>query len=67
MSPLQRTKRNFGPDRPEQVKVSGGEMPGTFDYVFTEPGVYETTFVARIRTLSGETQIVRHFTVTVNP
>lgn len=67
MSPLERTKRNFGPDRPVQVKISGGEMPGTFDYVFTEPGVYETTFVARIRTLSGETQIVRHFTVTVNP
>lgn len=67
MSPLERTMRNFGPDRPVQVKVSGGEMPGTFDYVFTEPGVYETTFVARIRTLSGETQIVRHFTVTVNP
>lgn len=67
MSPLQRTMRNFGPDRPERVKISGGEMPGTFDYVFAEPGVYETTFVARIRTLSGETEIVRHFTVTVNP
>lgn len=67
MSPLERTMRNFGPDRPVQVKILGGEMPGTFDYVFTEPGVYETTFVARIRTLSGETQIVRHFTVTVNP
>ena len=66
-NPLERTMRNFGPDKPERVKTSGDVMPQEFDYVFTEPGIYEATFAARNRTLTGETEIVRQFTVTVNP
>ena len=66
-NPLERTIRNFGPDKPEQVKVPGGVMPQEFNYFFTEPGVYKATFIARGRTLTGETEIVRQFTVTVNP
>lgn len=64
---LERKVSNFGPDTPEQVKGGGTPMPKTFSHTYAEPGTYEAVFAGRSKTLTGETQRIFRFTVTVKP
>lgn len=67
MNKLERKVTNFGPDKPENVKPAQNDMPKQFGYAFAEPGTYEVVLVGRSKTLTGETEKVCKFTVTVKP
>lgn len=67
MNKLERKVSNFGPDKPENVKGGGTEMPEMYSYTFAEPGTYDVVLVGRSKTLTDEKEVICEFTVTVKP
>ena len=57
--------KNVGKDQPFVVKSENDPVPTSYEYVFTQPGVYEVAVVGTSQTLTGPKAIVKQATVTV--
>lgn len=57
--------KNVGKDQPFVVKGEEDPQPQSYEYLFTQPGVYEVAVVGTTQTLAGPKQIIKQATVTV--
>lgn len=57
--------KNVGKDTPIVVMSEGGVQPETYQYTFSQAGVYQIAVVGTVQTLSGKKQIVKQATITV--
>lgn len=57
--------KNVGKDQPFVVKAENDPVPASYEYVFTQPGVYKVAVVGTSQTLTGPKAIVKQATVTV--
>lgn len=56
-----------GPDKPIAIKSVQSVMMDSYDYIYTEPGVYKATFVATNGNVHNLERTIKEVTVTVEP
>lgn len=56
---------NIGPDQPIVLQAAGADTPSAWSYTFEKAGSYHVVIVGTVKTLAGEKQVVKEFTVEV--
>jgi len=56
---------NIGPDQPIVLQAAGANTPSAWSYTFEKAGSYRVVIVGTVKTLAGEKQVVKEFTVEV--
>lgn len=57
---------NLGPDQPIVLQAAGANTPSAWSYTFEKAGSYHVVIVGTVKTLAGEKQVVKEFTVEVS-